>query len=149
MLWIKAGGYQDSPSKNFCLKVPKNFIGGPFCAVFQKISGSEKNYGTGGGGEYQDFPSKEFCLTVPKNFVEEPDCVSENFGSRKTLCLGGEYHDFLLKICCLTIPKNFVGEPFFVSQKLWYRKNLWIRRGGGVVSRFSVKKFFSHCRKIS
>ena len=98
---------------------------------------------------YNYFPLKSFRLTVPKNLVDEPDCVSENFGSRKTLCLGGEYHDFLLKICCLTIPKNFVGEPFFVSQNLWYRKNLWIRRGGGVVSRFSVKIFFSHCRKIS
>ena len=99
---------------------------------------------------YNYFPLKNFRLTVPKNFVEETDCVSENFGSGKTLCLGGEYYDFLLKICCLTIPKNFVGEPFFVSQNLWYRKNLWIRRGGGgVVSRFSVKIFFSQCRKIS
>ena len=44
---------------------------------------------------YNYFPLKNFRLTVPKNFVEEPDCVSENFGSRKTLCLGGEYHDFL------------------------------------------------------
>ena len=92
---------------------------------------------------YNYFPLKNFRLTAPRNFVDEPDCVSENFGSRKTLCLGGEYHDFLLKICCLTIPKNIVGEPFFVSQNLWYGKNLWIIRGGGVVSRFSVK-FFSH-----
>ncbi len=28
-----------------CLRVPKNFVEGPFCAVFQKISGSEKVYG--------------------------------------------------------------------------------------------------------
>ena len=26
----------------FCLRVPKNFVGKPFYAVFQKISGSEK-----------------------------------------------------------------------------------------------------------
>ena len=32
-------------SKIFCLTVPKNFVGEPFCAVFQKSSGSEKNYG--------------------------------------------------------------------------------------------------------
>ena len=25
----------------FCLTVPRNFVGKPFCAVFQKISGSE------------------------------------------------------------------------------------------------------------
>ena len=58
------------------------------------------------------------------------------------------YHGFPLKNFRLTVPKNFVEEPFFVSQNFWYRKNLWIRGGGGV-SRFSVKKFLSQCRKIS
>ena len=29
----------------FCLTVPKNFVEEPFCAVFEKISGSEKVYG--------------------------------------------------------------------------------------------------------
>ena len=29
----------------FFLTVPKNFVGEPLCAVFQKISGSEKIYG--------------------------------------------------------------------------------------------------------
>ena len=38
-------GYDVFPSKIFCLTVPRNFIGEPFCAVFQKISGSEKVYG--------------------------------------------------------------------------------------------------------
>ena len=32
----------DFLSKFFCLTVTKNFVGEPFCAVFQKISGSEK-----------------------------------------------------------------------------------------------------------
>ena len=35
----------DFLSNFFCLTVPKNFVGEPFCAVFQKISGSEKVYG--------------------------------------------------------------------------------------------------------
>ena len=39
------GGYQDFPSNFFCLTVPKNSLGELFCAVFQKISGSEKVYG--------------------------------------------------------------------------------------------------------
>ena len=34
----------DFPSKIFCLTVPKNFVGEPFCAMFQKISGGEKVY---------------------------------------------------------------------------------------------------------
>ena len=33
------------PSKNFFLTVPKHIIEEPFCAEFQKISGSEKVYG--------------------------------------------------------------------------------------------------------
>ena len=35
----------DFPSKIFCLTVPKHFVEEPFYAVFQKTSGSEKNYG--------------------------------------------------------------------------------------------------------
>ena len=44
-VWIrKRREYRDFPSKNFCLTLPKNFLGEPFCAVFQKFSGSEKVY---------------------------------------------------------------------------------------------------------
>ena len=39
------GGCPDFPWKFFCLTVPKNSVGEPFCAVFQKIYGSEKVYG--------------------------------------------------------------------------------------------------------
>ena len=38
-------GYHVFPSKVFCLTVPINLVGEPFCAVFQKSSGSEKVYG--------------------------------------------------------------------------------------------------------
>ena len=37
-------------AKVFCLTVPKHFVEEPFCAVFQKASGSEKVYGKEGGG---------------------------------------------------------------------------------------------------
>ena len=36
-------------SKFFFLTLPKNFVGEPFCAVFQKISGFDEIYGEGGG----------------------------------------------------------------------------------------------------
>ena len=36
--------YQDSPSKIFCLRVPKTFVEEPLCAVIQKVSKSEKVY---------------------------------------------------------------------------------------------------------
>ena len=38
-------GNHDFPSKLLCLAVPKHFVGEPFCAVFEKISGSKKLYG--------------------------------------------------------------------------------------------------------
>ena len=41
----RGGEYQDFPSENFCLKVPKNFVGELFCAAFQKNFGSKKVYG--------------------------------------------------------------------------------------------------------
>ena len=45
-VWIrKRSEYRYFPSKIFCLTVPKNFLGEPFCAVFQKIPGCEKVYG--------------------------------------------------------------------------------------------------------
>ena len=44
MLGVREGGYTFF-RRNFFVSVPKNFVGEPFCAVFQKISGSEKIYG--------------------------------------------------------------------------------------------------------
>ena len=41
----RRGGYRDFLSKLFCLTVPKHSVEEPFCAVFQKISGSENVYG--------------------------------------------------------------------------------------------------------
>ena len=41
-VWIREGEYQDFLSTFFCLTAPKNFLGEPFCAVFQKNSGTEK-----------------------------------------------------------------------------------------------------------
>ena len=67
----------------FCLTVPKNFVGEPFCAVFQKFPVAKKFMDKKGGGEYQNFPSKIFCLTVPKIFVGEPLSISLISGIEK------------------------------------------------------------------
>ena len=56
------------------------------------------------------------------------------------------YHDFQLINFCLTVPKNFVEEPFCVSENYWYRKMLGIK-GGGRLSRFSVRIVLSHSTK--
>ena len=86
----KGGEYQEFPSKNFCLTVPKNFVREPFCDVFQKISGSRKAFVKDGGREFQEFLSKVFCLTVPKKFVGEPFRmslirVSKNFMLKRVM----------------------------------------------------------------
>ena len=41
------GGYQDSPSKIFCLTVPRIFVGEPFSVSL--FSGTEKVWIRGGG----------------------------------------------------------------------------------------------------
>ena len=67
--------YQKFQSKIFCLTVPKKLlVEQPFCAAFQKISGSEK-VSKKRGKEYQRFQSKTFCLTVPKNLVGKPSVL--------------------------------------------------------------------------
>ena len=44
-VWLSEGEHEDFPSKFFCFTVPKISVGELFCAVFRKISGSEKVYG--------------------------------------------------------------------------------------------------------
>ena len=70
-------GCHDFLSNVFCLSVPKKSVEEPFCAVFQNISGDEKDYGKEWGGvwSYQDFPSNVFCLRVPEIFVGEIFCA--------------------------------------------------------------------------
>ena len=41
----RVGEVSRFPPKVFCLTEPKHIIEEPFCAEFQKISGSEKVYG--------------------------------------------------------------------------------------------------------
>ena len=84
--------------------VPKNFVGEPFCAVFQKISGSEKFMDKRGEGRVSRFSVEKFLshsaeklrrgtLLCFRKFL-----VSKKFMDKR----GGEYKDFPLK--------------FFVSQ---------------------------------
>ena len=40
----KRRGYQDFPSKVFCASTPKTLAREPFCVVFQKTSGIERDY---------------------------------------------------------------------------------------------------------
>ena len=89
-LWIRerererGGGVSRFTVQTFLSHSAKNSLAEPFCAMFDKIPGSEKVLDKKGGEEYQDFPSKKFCITVPKFFVGTPSCVTI-FGYRKML----------------------------------------------------------------
>ena len=71
-----------------CLTIPKNFVEEPFCAVFQKNSGSEKVFVQEGGGEHQNFPSKIFCLSA-KILRRESFTVALISGTEKVWIRGG------------------------------------------------------------
>ena len=78
--------------------MPKKLREEPFCAVFQKTSGSEIFMDKRGVCQY--FPSKNFCLRVPKKFRGEPFCAvfqktsgSENFMDKR----GGGVSGFLVE----------------------------------------------------
>ena len=61
------GEYQDLPS-NFFLTVP-NSVGEPFCAMFQKYSGSEKVLDKKkGGGRVSRFSVEKFLYHSAENF---------------------------------------------------------------------------------
>ena len=98
----KGGGYHDFLSKLFCLTVPKNFVGEPFCAsqAFQYRKTLWIRGRGEGGREYHNFLSKTLSHIAEKNRRGTPlCCVSENFRQRKCLWIRrGEYQDFPSKI---------------------------------------------------
>ena len=96
MLRIRGGEYQQFPSKNVCLTVPKFYVGGESFSV-SIFSGTEK-FWIRWGREYQDFPSKFFCLTGPKVFVDETLWSFTNFGYRKISCFRGLCQDFRFSV---------------------------------------------------
>ena len=86
--------YQEFHGMFFVAQCRKNLVGEqPFCAVFQKISGSEKVLEK--TREYREFSWRVFCITVPKNLVgEQPFCVvfQKVSGSEKVFKkMGKEY----------------------------------------------------------
>ncbi len=142
-IWIRGGGYQDIPWKNFCFTVPKSFVGSPFSVSL--ISGIEKIYASMGYVTIFDFLSKVFCLTVPKIFAGEPFSAvfQEISGSAKSLWIRGgwEYQVFPSETFCLRVPKTFVGESFTLALISGTEK-VWIRGGG--VSSISVENSLFH-----
>ena len=74
--------------------MPKNFVGEPFCAVFQKNSGSKKVYGEE-GGEVSRFSFEKFLSHSAEKFRKGTFEGVTNLGYRKFLCFRGSCHDHL------------------------------------------------------
>ena len=143
-------GYQEFPSKIFCLTVPKISVGESFTVA--KISGIEKVW-IREGGDDQDFPSnfflshsaEKFCwgtLRCIRKFRAAKNFMHQRGGGRRG------YQEFPSKIFCLTVPKNSVGESFTVA-KISGMEKVWIREGGGMIKIFRRIFFVSQCQKIS
>ena len=78
--------YQDFPSKNFCLAVPKNFVGESFSASL--FSGIKKFYASERGEGVSRFSVEIFVSHGAEKFRSgESFSVSLILGYRKILCL--------------------------------------------------------------
>ena len=97
--------------------MPKISVGEPFCAVFQKISRSEKVNGSESGG-VSIFSAENYLSDSAENFRRWGESFSVSFisGIDKVWISGGrQYQDFPSKFFCLTVPKSLVREPLKVS----------------------------------
>ena len=134
------GEYQDSPSKIFCLTVPKLSVGESFTVAL--ISGSEKV--SIGGWEYHDFPLKFFCLTVPRISVGESFTVALIFASEKVwIGGGGGASRFSVEKFLSHSAENFRRGIFHCCINFGYRKSL--EKRGGEYQDFPSKIF---CLKV-
>ena len=146
---LYANRYHDSPLKNFCLTVPKNFIEEPFCV--SKNIFYPKMLGMRGGG-YHAFPSVLFLSHSTEKLRRGTiACFTKFLVSKKFMDMrgeggGGEEQDFLWKTFYPTVPKKFVGEPFRVSLISGIEK---FYASEGYVTIFRRKFFVSQYRKTS
>ena len=90
--------YQDSPSKIFCLRVPKTFVEEPLCAVFQKLPKSEKVYGSEAGRRVSSISGENFLSHIAEKLRTRTFQCFTKFGYRKILSFRGVYYDILSNI---------------------------------------------------
>ena len=135
----RRGGYQDFPSKIFCLTVPKFSVVESFTVVL--ISGSEKVYGQEGGGwvgvGISRFSVENFLSYSAEISVGESFTVALISGMEKVWIRGGGVSRFSVENF-LSL-KNFLKGPFSVSL-IRVSKIFMLRR---VMPRFS-----SFCRNF-
>ena len=138
-VWIRGvGGIKIFHRKFFASQCRKFLYRNPLLLHYFRVS---KSLDKRGG--VSRFSVKIFLSHSAEKFRRGILYCCINFGYRKSSeKRRGEYQDIPSKIFCLTVPKISTGESFTVALISGVQK-VWIRGGGGV-SRFSVKIFLSH-----
>ena len=127
--------------ENFVSQCQKNFVERPFWSVLLKFLVSEKDKDKrGGGGKITIFCQNFLSDSAEKLRRGTHQCVI-NFGFRKILGFRELCQDFVSKILSHSAEK-FLRETFLIcaSENFWSGKKIR-KRGGGEISRFSVKTF--------
>ena len=143
----KKGGISRVSVENFLSdSTETHFVAEPYCAVFQRISSSEKVYGKEGVG-VSSFSVNVFLPDSAGKFRSGTllCCVSENFRQQKCLQIGkrGKYQDFpSIFFSCHTVEKCRRG--FLQSFNNFGDGESLEERVRGRVSIFSVESFLSH-----
>ena len=106
--------------------MPDYFVGEPFCAVFRKISGIEKNGKR--EVEHQDYPSKFFWSLISENFCSGVLYCSIKLGCRKCR-RKAEYQDFRRRFFGLFSAEFFRRGVLYCCINFGYQKSLDRRRG--------------------
>ena len=134
----KGGEYQDSPSKNFCVTVPKVSVGNPLLLHYFQVP---KKFLIRGGASFKIFRRK-FFLSQCRKISQGNSLVFTNFGNRKVLCLRGLYHDFLSIFFVSQCRKYWQVNPSVLCfRKLPVAKKIKDKRGGGEYQDFPSKVF--------
>ena len=141
----RQGEYQDFPSKQFCLTVPKFSVGESFTVAF--ISGIEQVWIRGGGGVSR-FSMEKLLSHSAENLCRESFIVALISETGEVCRRRREYQDFPSKHFCLGVPKFSEGESLTVAFISGIEK-VSIRGGGGEYQDFQWRSFCLTVPKIS
>ena len=132
--WRRRGGeYQDSPSKNFRLTVPKISVGNPLLLHYFQVP---KKFLDKGAASFKIFRRK-FFVSQCRNISQGNSLLFTNIGNRKLLCLRGLYHNFLSISFVSQCRKYWQMNPSVLCfRKLPVAKKFMDKRGGGNIKIF-------------
>ena len=137
------GGYQDFPSKIFCLTVPKKFVREPFSVSL--ISGIEKVWIRGGG--VSRFSVEIFMSHSAENFRKGILLFLRKFLVSKSFTEDRGVSRFFVGNFWSQSAEKFRTGILYCCNIFGYRQSL--DKGGGSITIFRRNFYVSQCRKLS